>query len=50
MAAGTRCFLVRHGEAAAHWGEEEDPGLSALGRQQAERAAGELLAQGVSGD
>jgi len=50
MAAGLRCFLVRHGEAAAHWGEEEDPGLSALGRQQAERAAGQLLALGVSGD
>jgi len=50
MAAGLRCFLVRHGEAAAHWGEEEDPGLSALGRQQAERASAELLALGVPED
>jgi len=50
MAVGRRCFLVRHGEAAAHWGEEEDPGLSALGRQQAERASEELLALGVPDD
>jgi len=28
-------FLVRHGEAAAGWGEDTDPGLSALGREQA---------------
>ena len=35
-------FLVRHGEAAASWAESPDPGLSALGRQQAETAA-ELL-------
>lgn len=28
-------FLVRHGEAAASWGEDPDPGLSALGRDQA---------------
>ncbi len=32
-------FLVRHGEAAASWGEAPDPGLSVLGRQQAEDAA-----------
>ena len=50
MAAGNRCFLVRHGEAAAHWGEEEDPGLSALGRRQAEQAAEALLALGVPDD
>lgn len=35
-------FLVRHGEAAASWGEAPDPGLSALGRQQAEDAAAAL--------
>lgn len=35
-------FLVRHGEAAASWGEAPDPGLSALGRQQAEEAAAAL--------
>ncbi|MHA7815313.1 MAG: histidine phosphatase family protein [Pseudohaliea sp.] len=50
MAAGIRCLLVRHGEAAAHWGADEDPGLSALGRRQAERVAEELLALDVSGD
>jgi len=32
-------YLVRHGEAAATWGQEPDPGLSELGRQQAEKAA-----------
>ena len=36
-------YLVRHGEAAAKWGEHSDPGLSSLGRQQAAAAAGELL-------
>jgi len=32
-------FLVRHGEAAASWGESPDPGLSETGWQQAEQAA-----------
>jgi len=32
-------YLVRHGEAAASWGESSDPGLSELGWQQAEDAA-----------
>jgi probable phosphoglycerate mutase len=32
-------ILVRHGEAASSWGEAPDPGLSALGRQQAEQTA-----------
>ena len=32
-------YLVRHGEAAASWEESPDPGLSELGRQQAEVAA-----------
>ncbi len=35
-------FLVRHGEAAASWGQSRDPGLSELGIQQAERTAQEL--------
>jgi broad specificity phosphatase PhoE len=35
-------FLVRHGEAAASWGESPDPGLSVLGLQQAELAAAAL--------
>jgi broad specificity phosphatase PhoE len=38
-------FLVRHGEAAASWGESPDPGLSELGRQQAEDAAALLTRQ-----
>jgi probable phosphoglycerate mutase len=32
-------YLVRHGEAAAHWHESDDPGLSDRGRRQAEEAA-----------
>lgn len=32
-------FLVRHGEAAASWGQASDPGLSELGIQQAHAAA-----------
>jgi broad specificity phosphatase PhoE len=35
-------LLVRHGEAAAAWGEHADPGLSPLGRQQAQQARDEL--------
>lgn len=31
----TRLILVRHGEAAAGWGEDRDPGLSEEGRRQA---------------
>lgn len=31
-------YLVRHGEAEASWGEAADPGLSALGLQQAHEA------------
>jgi broad specificity phosphatase PhoE len=36
-------FLVRHGEAAAAWGQDPNPGLSALGAQQAVAAAQLLL-------
>jgi len=36
-------FLVRHGEAAASWGQASDPGLSDLGHQQAQSTAQELL-------
>jgi broad specificity phosphatase PhoE len=39
-----RLFLIRHGEPEAAWGESDDPGLSALGRAQAEAAAGALPA------
>ncbi len=35
-------YLVRHGEAAAKWGEDPDPGLSALGRQQAQQVRDKL--------
>ena len=38
----TDIWLVRHGEAAASWEQSPDPGLSALGHQQA-RAAAEIL-------
>lgn len=36
-------YLVRHGEADAHWGQSADPGLSDLGHGQAEACA-QLLA------
>lgn len=36
-------YMVRHGRAAAGFGEHADPGLDALGRQQAERAADTLV-------
>lgn len=42
-----RLILVRHGEAAAAWGDDPDPGLSALGFAQAEAAAARLAAMGV---
>ena len=35
-------FLVRHGEAQAHWGQSADPGLSELGHRQADECAVEL--------
>ena len=37
-----RIYLVRHGEAAASWSEDPDPGLSALGQAQAGQAATSL--------
>lgn len=36
-------YLVRHGEAAASWGEDPDPGLSATGLQQAKYVAETLV-------
>jgi broad specificity phosphatase PhoE len=43
----TRLFLVRHAEPAAGWGGDAlDPGLSDLGREQAETAAASLSALG----
>jgi len=38
-------FLVRHGEAAASWGKDPDPGLSPLGKTQARATADVLLAR-----
>ena len=38
-----KLFLVRHGEATAHWGADSDPGLSELGYKQAFNASEELL-------
>ena len=35
-------YLVRHGEATAAWGEDPDPGLSHLGREQARQVRDEL--------
>lgn len=37
--------LVRHGQAAANWQQDPDPGLSALGQQQALAAASHLSGQ-----
>src|ERR1051325_7599179 len=41
-----RLYLVRHGRAAAGFGESADPGLDVLGREQAEAVAKELAARG----
>ncbi|MBS0279360.1 MAG: histidine phosphatase family protein [Proteobacteria bacterium] len=35
----TRIYMVRHGKAAAGFGESMDPGLNALGREQADAVA-----------
>jgi len=43
----TGIFLVRHGEAAASWGDHPDPGLSELGKAQAEAVARDLQALGA---
>lgn len=37
-------WLIRHGEAAAAWGDHADPGLSELGQKQAEAVAAILAA------
>lgn len=41
-----RIYMVRHGEAAAKWTEDLDPGLSDLGRKQAADMAQGLAALG----
>lgn len=45
MAVLTRLYLVRHGRAAAGW-EDVDPGLDALGQEQAAAAADRLAPLG----
>lgn len=42
----TRLVLVRHGEAAAGWGDDPDPGLSERGREQADAMAAALETAG----
>lgn len=42
----SRLYLVRHGEAAAGWGEDADPGLSDQGRRQAAEMATALAPLG----
>jgi len=42
----TRLYLVRHGRAAASWGEDLDPGLDDVGRDQASGVAAYLAAVG----
>lgn len=42
----SRIYLVRHGEAAAGWDRDADPGLSERGRKQAEAVATELAPLG----
>lgn len=44
---GNMLYLIRHGEAAAGWGNHPDPGLSDLGRRQADAVAHELEAFGI---
>ncbi len=41
-----RLYFIRHGEAAAGFGEDHDPGLSVLGHDQAHKAAKELMGKG----
>lgn len=41
-----RLYLVRHGRAAASWGEHHDPGLDEVGRAQADAAAARLAPLG----
>ena len=45
-AAEKRIYLVRHGKAAAGWGEAIDPGLDETGIKQASRVAEKLAPEG----
>jgi len=44
-----KIYLVRHGRAAASWDADHNPGLDALGREQAVRAASALAPLGPLG-
>ena len=39
-----KLYLIRHGEAAGGWADDLDPGLSALGHEQAARVAARFAA------
>lgn len=41
-----KIYLIRHGEAASTWADAVDPGLSELGRTQAQAAARTLATKG----
>ena len=41
-------YLIRHGQAAASWGEHPDPGLSDLGREQAASVATALQTRNIA--
>ena len=41
-------YLIRHGQAAASWGDHPDPGLSDLGRTQAKTVAASLSGLGLA--
>lgn len=41
-----KIYLIRHGEAASTWADAVDPGLSELGRTQAQEAARALSTKG----
>lgn len=45
MSEARRLFIVRHGEAAASWGESADPGLSGPGHEQATAVRDQLLSR-----
>jgi broad specificity phosphatase PhoE len=45
LVLSNRLYLIRHGKPAAGWGEDDDPGLDAQGRAQAEAVATWLMEQ-----
>ena len=46
MTSWHRIYLIRHGQAATGWGEDEDPGLSPMGYEQAAVVAQVLASLG----